>query len=59
MIKESPFFEYYLDSLVVEDIQYVFESNSVPNTQFIMGYWLAKLNRPFNFTNIQGYPHDL
>jgi hypothetical protein len=23
-----------------------------------MGDWLTELNRPFNFSNIQGYPHD-
>ena len=24
-----------------------------------MGDWLAELNIPFDFTNIQGYPHDI
>jgi hypothetical protein len=24
-----------------------------------MGDWLDEINRPFNFTNIQGYPHDI
>jgi hypothetical protein len=58
-IKEPPIFEDYLDSPIVEDIQYLFESASVQPTQVIMGDWLVELNRPFNFTNIQGYPHDI
>jgi hypothetical protein len=58
-VKEAPIFQDYLDSPVVEDIRYLFESASVQSTQVIMGDWLVELNRPFNFSNIQGYPHDI